>query len=138
MNYLKHNISSAILLACLISIPAQAAEVDIKPGMWRWTMTMEMKGMPFTLPPTTYSSCITKEDLVPEQSKQLKDCKILENKITGNSVSWKMECHTEGERVLSEGKMSYRDTTAKGKVQVTTHGIAMTSKISGQRTGNCK
>ena len=138
MNYLKRGLSSAILLASLISIPAQASGIDIKPGMWQWTMTMEMKGMPFAIPPTTYGSCITREDLVPKQSKDLKECKMLENKITGNNVSWKMECIGEGGRVLSEGKMSYSGTTARGEVQITTQGMAMTSKISGHRTGECK
>lgn len=135
---LKYVLSSAALLASLTSIPAQAAEIDMKPGMWQWTMTTEMKGMPFALPPTTYSSCTTTEDLVPKQPKEPKGCKMLENKISGNDVTWKMECNGEGGQALSEGKMTYSGTTAKGEVQVTTQGMAMTSKISGLRTGECK
>ena len=104
--------------------------------MWEWTSTMEVSGMSFPVPP--YSACLTKDDLIPQQSEENKDCKMLKNKVTRNSVTWKMECTTEGVKATSTGSIVYNKTTAKGKIEIQTNGMTMVSKMSGQRTGACK
>ena len=101
-------------------------------------MTMEMEGVAFTMPPIVYSNCLSKKDLIPEQSKENKDCKMLENKVTGNSIKWKMECKTEAGKSLSIGKITYNKTTAKGEIKVVTSNMTMISKLNGRYTGKCK
>ena len=66
--------------------------------------------MPSMANKSTY--CLTREDLVPKSEKD-KDCKIVKQKVTGNKVSWRMECK-KGE---GEGEISYRGTTYKGILQ---------------------
>lgn len=114
-----------------------ASELNVKPGMWEWTTTMEMVGMPFTPPPMVYSSCVSKDEFIPQKSDENVDCKMLKQKITRDSVEWKMECNAESGTSLSEGKIFYSGTTAKGKVTVTTQGMIMISTFSGHRTGAC-
>lgn len=116
----------------------QAAEVDIKPGLWEWSMTMKMQGMMFAIPPTTYSSCITKEDIIPAQSYTPEDCKMISKNITSKGVEWKMECSTDGMKTMSVGKINYTKTTAKGTINITTAGVNMVSDLSGRRIGECK
>ncbi len=135
--FIKHFVLLAVFIFATIT-PLNATELNVKEGMWEWTTTMEMVGMPFTPPPMVYSSCVTKEDFIPEKSDENIDCKMLKKKITKNSVEWKMECSMEGAKSLSEGKMFYYGTTAKGEIKVTTQGMTMISKISGRRTGKCK
>ena len=113
-----------------------ASEPNIKAGEWKWTMTMEMAGM--QMPPVSYSSCITKKDLVPQQSNLDQQCKMLKNKTTNNSVEWEVECKSEAGKSISKGKMTYSGSTAKGNIDIITQGMTMKSKITGIRVGNCK
>jgi len=129
---------SLIAFFVLIMVsPARAAEIKAKLGMWKWTTTMEVPGMPFAMPAITYSECLTKEDLIPEQPDKDGDCKILENEIKDNKVEWKMECNGEDGKVISDGKISYSNTSAKGDIKILMNGMKMTSKLSGQYTGAC-
>lgn len=126
----------AILPIYFLSGCADANEPNIKEGEWKWTMTMEMAGM--QMPPVSYSSCVTKEDLVPQQPNQNQQCKMLKNKTTSDSVEWEVECKSEAGKSISKGKMTYSGSTAKGEIDIITQGMTMKSKITGSRIGNCK
>ena len=136
MNKLIKHLVYALLATLMINISVNASEIDIEDGMWEWTTVMEMLGM--SLPPMTYSSCVTKEDLIPQESSTEQQCKMIENKIVGNSVKWKMTCSSEAGVSTSEGKMTYNGSTANGEIKITTQGMTMVSKIKGHRTGGCK
>ena len=138
MTLLMKNIVKASFVASLFVSPTQAAEINMEPGMWEWSMTMEMPGMPMAIPPAVDSSCTTRDDLIPKTTGENKDCKMLENQVTGNSVQWKMECNSAGSKALSDGEMTYAGTTANGKIMVSTQGMVMTTKVKGRRTGACK
>ena len=84
-----------VLTAVLVvPISARAAEpVQMRPGLWEITVTMEMPGMPFQLPPTVTQQCVTpqeaKEQGMPPQAQ---DCTVTDMKRTGNKVTWKVAC----------------------------------------------
>lgn len=137
MNKLLKHFFSVVLLVGFASMSVYAGEPNVKSGMWKWSMTMQMAGMSFELPPTTYSSCLTKKDLIPQASNTNKQCKMLKNRVTSDGVEWKMECSSEAGKSTSEGKMIYANTTAKGEITVITNGMTMVSKISGRYIGNC-
>ena len=135
---MKRFVLATSMVLSFFCVPVYAAGVNMQPGMWEWSMTMEMPGMPMAMPPTVYSSCVTKSDLVPKQSAKDDRCKTLKNEIKGNSVSWKIECSSAGGVATSEGTMSYSGSTARGEIQSSTQGMTMMSKITGRRTGSCK
>lgn len=135
MNYFKSLPGVMMLLAMTHS---QAATVDMQPGMWEWIMTMEMQGVPMAIPPTTYSDCLSKDDLVPRQPQQGNQCKLVESDVSGDSVSWKIECPTPNGASISEGRMTYKGTTATGEMNAITQGMTMKSTLNGRRTGACK
>ena len=126
----------AILPIYFLSGCADANEPNIKAGEWKWTMTMEMAGM--QMPPVTYSSCVTKEDFVPQQTDPNQQCEMLKNIVTDNGVIWEIECKSEVGTSLSKGEMIYNGSTAKGEINVVTQGMTMKSKITGNRIGSCK
>lgn len=138
MNKLTHYIFSLTLFLSFISVPINASEPNVKLGMWEWSMTMKMQGMQFSLPPITYESCVTKKDFIPQQSNPEQTCKILNSKVTKNNVQWKIECSSGDGKSLSEGKILYSNTTAKGEINVITQGMTMISKLNGRYTGKCK
>ncbi|MDD5157149.1 DUF3617 family protein [Sulfurimonas sp.] len=129
-------IRNFFLFSFFAVVSLSAKELDVEVGIWEWKSTMEMSGMSFVSP--SYSVCLTKKDLVPKQSEENKDCKMVENKISKNSVYWKMECTNDGVKSVSTGTILYNKTTANGKIEIDTNGMTMISNISGKRTGACK
>jgi hypothetical protein len=125
----------ALILLCAAGT-AHSAGVDMKDGDWEisseTSMTMEGMSMPPMANKSTY--CLTQEDLVPNKDKE---CKIVNRKVTGNKVSWRMECK-KGE---GEGEISYHGTTYNGflKLMMVEDGQKMTmnTKMSGRYLGPC-
>ena len=128
-------IRNFFVLSFFVIVSLSAKELDVKVGMWEWKGTMEMSGMSFPMP--SYSACLTKKDLVPKQPAENEDCKMLKNELTRNSVSWRMECASEGGKSISTGNILYNKTTAEGKIEIKVNGMTMISNISGHYIGSC-
>jgi len=137
MNLYQRIIAPYLLLIICISSPLQAATVDMQPGMWEWTTQMKMAGMDLQIPPTVFSSCITQQDLVPQNQSPNGDCKILENSTSGNTISWKIQCDSPHGSSTTSGKMTYSGSSASGAMDVVARGMAMSATMSGRRTGGC-
>ena len=127
---------AVILLS--VGVTAYSAGVDMKEGKWETysetSMTMGTMSMPPMASTSTY--CLTRENLVPKSERD-KDCKIVKQKIVGNTVSWRMECKkSEG-----EGEITYRGATYNGffKMKMVEDGQTMTmnTKMSGRYLGPC-
>lgn len=127
----------AFILLC-VGVTAHSAAVDVKEGEWELTSETSMTMGAMSMPPNASKSkyCVTREDLVPKTEKD-KDCKIVKQKITGNKVSWRMEC----KKAEGEGEISYRGTTYNGffKMKMVDGGQAMTmnTKLAGKYLGPC-
>lgn len=127
----------SLILLCVAGT-ASSAGVDMKEGEWETssetTMTMGAMSMPSQVHKSTY--CLTREDLVPKTEKD-KECKIVKQKVTGNKVSWRMEC----KKAEGEGEISYSGTTYKGffKMKTVEGGETMTmnTKLAGKYLGPC-
>jgi hypothetical protein len=127
----------ALILLCAAGT-AHPADVDMKEGDWEisseTSMMMEGMSMPSMANKSTY--CLTREDPVPKSEKD-KDCRIVKQKVVGNTVSWRMECK-KGE---GEGEISYRGTTYNGfiKMKMVDEGQTMTMniKLAGKYLGPC-
>ncbi len=121
-----------------ISTGAMADSVNMNPGMWQWTATIEMPGMPMQLPPSSYSTCITEADFVPKDSKLGQSCETIDLQTQGDTVSWNMSCTTPQGVATSQGQVTYSGDTAVGEMQVTSMGMQMFSKTKGRRLGPCQ
>ncbi len=125
----------ALILFCAAGT-AHPAGVDMKEGNWEisseTSMVMEGMSMPPMANKSTY--CLTREDPVPAKDK---DCKVVNHKVSGNKVSWRMECK-KGE---GEGEISYHGTTYNGfmKMKSVEDGETMTMnmKLAGKYLGPC-
>ena len=70
-----------------------------------------MKGMGGQMPATTMRSCVSKKDMVPKPATQEKgqDCKMKDQKISGDTVTYAMECNSkDGSVVEMAGSMTYK------------------------------
>jgi hypothetical protein len=137
-NVARHTVVLFAFILLCAEGTANAAVVDMKEGEWEisseTSMTMGAMSMPPMANKSTY--CLTREDLVPKTEKD-KDCKMVKQKVVGNTVSWRIECKkSEG-----EGEITYRGSTYKGnfRMKMVEDGQTMTmnTKLAGKYLAPC-
>ena len=131
--------------AFLLAGPGVArAGVDMQEGEWETTVvsTMETEGM--TMPPmtSTMTSCLTKKDLVPNPNPdQANNCRVLDQKVSGNTVSWRLVCDQDGGKMEGSGEMTYHGASYEGTMRASTVAEGQTMKtvmkLSGRHLGVC-
>jgi hypothetical protein len=133
-----------LLPALLVLAPASPSEaqVNMRDGKWEITSEMSMEGMPFQMPPTKTTQCITKENLVPQSGERKDSCKVLSQSIVGNKVTWKVRCVEKDVTTEGEGEITYTGNSYKGAMTARmtdksgkTETVKM--KLSGLRVGEC-
>ena len=121
-----------------------AAEPNLKEGMWEMTFKNEIKGMPMQMPATTVRQCVTRKDAIPQQKPEKnQECKITDTKVTGDTISWTMQCRSKDSTVDSDGKVTYKGNSSEGITNTTVKQkgqapMQMTSRWSGKWIGPCK
>jgi len=141
----------SILLSLALGLsagPLFAAGPAMKPGMWEITTTMEVPGMPMAIPPTTRTQCYAKKDVddpkkvAPNASRKDENCALTDHKVTGNKVTWSVQC--QGKRAGSgTGEMVLKGDSYEGTIKMNSHDprrgeMQMTQHIKGRRVGDCK
>lgn len=128
------------LTLILMAFTSAHADVDLHEGMWEITSKIEMSGIPVQIPETKVSQCINKEKIIPKTNKKVNEhCTISEQKIEGNTVTWKMNCAGKME---SQGSITYHGDTFEGLITTQTEVpnmgmMTMTIHLTGKRTGEC-
>jgi hypothetical protein len=136
---------SVLLLLTLVSAEPTFAAPSINPGDWEYTMKMKIEGLGIPLPqiPVTFTGCITQSNPTVETPEMKKaGCKIVNQKISGNNVTYTGRCVT-GDNVMDTNyKMNFQGNSmsgtfdqvrkVSGKVQSTATGT-----ISAKRLGPC-
>ncbi len=117
------------------SKPASAS-VNMNEGQWEITTTMDMPGMPAeAMKPHTVTTCLSKSDYVPKANPEKSDCKMVDQKIDGNTVSWKVVC----KETSGKGTITYAGDSFSGLMESTMkqEGKEMTvnMKMDGKRIG---
>jgi hypothetical protein len=130
------------LLVSLAFTSSVFAELNMQDGKWEITTNVEMKGMP-PMPPTKFTQCITRKDAIPQKPENNQDCKVTNNKVSGDTVTWSMQCKSKEGTMDSNGKITYKNDTFDGIVNMNMDGpktgkMQMTQHMSGKRIGNCK
>ncbi len=132
----------AIFLALTWFTCSYAAEPNMKEGLWEITTKTEMKGMPASIPPSVMKQCLTKKESVPQDKSPKSNCKMIDQKISGNTVNWTMVCKEKNSTVESRGTITYKGDTFDGvtKTAISAKGTKpqeVTTKMSGRRLGPC-
>ena len=100
----------AFILLCAGGV-AHSAAVDMKDGEWEVTSETSMTMGTMSMPPMTFkvTHCLTNDKPVPASEKE-KECKVVDQKVVGNTVSWRVVCK-DGE---GAGEITYRGTSYNG------------------------
>jgi hypothetical protein len=132
------------VFAVLISLVwATGAFAEIKEGLWEITTKAEMKGVPVQMPATTVKQCITKDKAVPKSASDNYECKTKSYKVSGDTVTYSVECRGKEDLIITEGKTTYKGNTFDGTstTKIKAKGqpeMQLTNKISGKYIGPCK
>jgi len=131
-NVARHTVVLFAFILLCAGGTAHSAGVDLKDGEWEVTsetsMTMGTMSMPSMTSKVTH--CMTRDNPVPASEKQ-KDCKVVDQKVVGNKVSWRVVCKdSEG-----EGEITYRGTTYNGTIKMKT---VEGGQTTGKRTSRKK
>jgi hypothetical protein len=134
----------AVFASASVISTAAWAQPPMQEGNWEVIIKMEMVGMPMQLPAQTQNQCVTKKDLVPDMSDKEQQCIVREQKVTGDTVSWKMECTSKDGKMNGEGRIKYAGKSYAGDMQMTMtrtgmpKPMTMTVNMQGKHTGACK
>jgi hypothetical protein len=136
---LKKMFTTLVMLFSTISISFADSVPNMQEGRWEITTEIEMPGMPMKMPPVTHTQCLTKEDLVPQSSQSGDECKITNIEVSGDTVTWVMQCKGQGGETKGTGEIIYSGTSFKGTIKMimVQSNMQMTSNIKGSRVGNC-
>jgi uncharacterized protein DUF3617 len=156
-----------VLLAILPALTAAQAAEAVKPGLWQYTVTMQMPQMPqlppgVKLPPNlqmqtgpggmtvTNKSCVSAADPTAELSKPhgppgtQGDCTVDKTERHGGTISWATTCTMPGGAVRqSAGTAHYQGDQMEADFtsRVTSAGgspIETKSHVSGRYLGPCQ
>ncbi len=133
-----------LAISTLLILGGPASAVNMEAGKWEITSRVEMPGMPMQMPPMTSVQCLTQDEPAPSNptAADNSDCSIADMKTDGNTVSWKMKCNAEGQKVMIEGKITYAGTTFEGVMTTLMDQDGETMEIktimNGKRLGNCE
>ncbi|MBM4312036.1 MAG: DUF3617 family protein [Deltaproteobacteria bacterium] len=132
-----HVVLMAAVLLCAAPV---AAGPDMKEGSWEITTTTEMSGIAMKMPPQKHTQCLTKNDVIPKDPQTPSNCVIKQQKITGNTVTWEMECTGDNVKTVSAGSVTYTGESFSGTMDITMSGTDMKirSTMTGRRMGPCQ
>jgi hypothetical protein len=139
---MQKKISLVFAFAVTVSwIAAAYAAPIMQEGKWEITTKMEMKGMPMEMPAMKHTMCLTSKDMVPQKAEKNQDCKMISNKVEGNTVTWVMQCKDKNGTIDSTGKITYKGDGFDGTLNVDLTNKEgrqhMFQKMSGRRIGDC-
>ncbi len=135
-----------LVIVCVGWVMGCSKGPNLKDGLWEITTKVEMQGMPipFVIPEQKITQCITRKDAVPQKAEKNQDCRMVSSKVSGDSVTWTMECRTpDGVKTDSQGTVTYKGDTFDGTTSVTVtppgqSTMKMTQVMTGRRIGECK
>ena len=121
------------------------AQGGMRPGRWETTMQMEMAGSPVQMPPMKQTRCVTPAEAKDPSTLQSglpggrggkNDCKVSDQKMSGNTMSWKITCASP-DAMTGTGEMTFADDSYTGTMKMNMAQGAMSMKMEGKRLGDC-
>jgi hypothetical protein len=144
--YTPMRMKSFVVQLCLLLIFAIPAwGLDLNPGRFEITASVEMQGvpagMPGTTPAQTMGQCLTEQNPLPNSSSSAQNCAIKDIQTEGNSITYTMVCEQQGMKIESSGEMIYKGDSIEGTTKTamgpSAGGITVITRIQGKRIGEC-
>lgn len=138
---MKTNRILALAMVCIMPAPAGAAELALNPGLWETTMTRTnpMSGDPVT---EVSKECVKQKKFDPSSMLEgTEGCRLVDENLTGDRLTFSMECSLQGSRALIDGSFQTDGQTGQGdmdmKVQAGGMNMNMKMNWTAKRIGDC-
>ena len=122
-----------------VAAAALAADQNMRPGMYSYTVKMEMAGAPFAMPEQNFQSCVRQEDVDkgtqyrPPRNEQ--QCEVKYLKQSAGKASFTMACK---DGTTGTAEYAFDQNGMTGKTVMNTKGQTMTMNMTARRVGDCK
>jgi len=133
----------AALATLLLALPLTAAAA-MTPGLYEYTIKMNVPGAPATMPAQTHQRCLSAKDVDGSKAYEMpsapnSDCQVKDMAQSGGQFSYKMAC-TKPQRIDGAVKGTHTPTSMTMDMTMTMEGMAgaMTQSITARRLGDCK
>ncbi len=133
----------SLIFMLIIAMPAWC--IDLNPGKFEITTSVEMQGVPAemvgSMPARTMTQCITEQNPLPSSSSGSQGCVLKDMQTEGSTITYKMECEQQGMKSESFGEMTYKGDSLAGTTQTkmgpSSGGVTVLTRIAGKRIGEC-
>ena len=122
-----------------LATAALAADQAMRPGLYAYTVKMELTGVPVAMPEQNFQSCVKKEDVDkgmqyrPPRNEQ--QCEVKDMKQSAGKASFTMACK---DGTTGTAEYAFDENGMTGKTVMNTKGQAMTMNMTARRVGDCK
>ena len=127
----------------LLALPLTLAAAGLSPGLYEYTIKMNMAGMP-DMPAQTSQRCLTPKEVEGNKSFEMppdrnSDCQVKNQTQSGNQFSYIVAC-TKPQKMDGAVKGTFTATSMTMDMNVTMAGAPgpMTQKMTMRRLGDCK
>ena len=122
----------AVLAMLFLPVLAAAdGKLNLVDGYWETSVTIRVQGGILPVPAIKSSKCITHQDPIPNSTNSSRmSCRIFNEKIAGNDVSWQIECADAKGKMDGKGKITYAGKTFDGGMNM------LVTEIGGDRHVN--
>jgi hypothetical protein len=133
--------AAALSASALLALPL-AASAALTPGMYEYTMTMNMPGMG-SMPARTIQRCVSASDLsgatkgYGAPARDGSDCKMTDFSESGGKFSYKMSC-TKPDKMDATVTGTATATSMSTDMTMNMKGGTMTQSTTAKRIGDCK
>jgi len=142
---------SALLVIPLLVFSVSAAAIPrIIEGMWVITTEMNMPVIPgirsLGSSENTQRQCLTNKNLIPDLSNQSgQNCRTVKSSVSGDTVSWAIECDSNGTISIGRGSITYKVDSMHGTTEMSINSpfekdkrVKMITRIRGRWIGECR
>jgi hypothetical protein len=119
-----------------------AKGVEVEPGLWEMTMTMEMPMMPVPQVRTT-TECIEENEINPDAFQMQEDspCTIGDVVVDGDTITWTLQCPSDMGLMAGKWSFTSQGDSMQGDGTMTMdmggQKMVMTMSWEGKRVGDC-
>lgn len=130
-------------IAAILCLPAAAGADSLKlnPGMWETTSTgtNPMTGQQTT---ETHTECVTQTEFDPRETmKEVRECRLTEENLNGDTLTFTMTCNMQGGTVSINGLYQSDGDTGTGNMTMNMNMGGMTMSMqrtmTARRIGDC-
>ena len=142
---MKLKIARPLLCAsALLALPMTVAAAGLSPGLYEYTIKMNMPGVPANMPAQTSQRCLTAKDVEGNKSLEMPadnktDCKVNGMTQTGSQFTYNVAC-TKPHKMDGAVKGTFTATSMTMDMTMTMADMPgpMTQTITAKRISDCK